>query len=155
MSRFRGNHEGRKDVKNRVSIPSVFRTALKNGDNSESLQIVLCPSHQFPCIEGWSPDGFQAEEQKLIGLPRFNVEEETLALALNAVAMDAETDKEGRIVLPARLIEFAGLGDKVVFLGAGSHFQIWEPAAAERRIADALSQAAALRKTLQRRDSGA
>ena len=59
-----------------------------------------------------------------------------------------ETDREGRIVLPAKLIDYAGLGDKVVFLGAGSHFQIWEPAAAERRVAEALSQAKLLRMTL-------
>ena len=154
MSRFRGNHEGRKDAKNRVSIPSAFRNALKNGDNSETLAIVLRPSHNFPCIEGWSPAGFDAQEEMLTALPRFSEEEETLALALNSVATDAETDKEGRIVLPARLIEYAGLGDKVVFLGAGSHFQIWEPAAAERRVAEALSQAKMLRMTLPAQRSG-
>ena len=148
MSRFRGNHDGKKDAKNRVSIPSAFRTALKGDANPETLQIVLRPSHNFPCIEGWSPAGFDAQEEMLTALPRFSVEEETLALALNSVATDVETDREGRIVLPAKLIEYAGLGDRVVFLGAGSHFQIWEPEAAERRVAEALSQARLLRMTL-------
>ncbi len=48
-----------------------------------------------------------------------------------------ETDKEGRIVLPADMVAYAGLTDNVVFIGANKIFQIWEPAAGARRIAEA------------------
>jgi MraZ protein len=40
-------------------------------------------------------------------------------------------------VLPDDLVEYAGLTDAVVFMGLGRIFQIWEPAAAERRRAEA------------------
>lgn len=40
-------------------------------------------------------------------------------------------------MLPDELVEYAGLSDAVVFMGLGRIFQIWEPAAAERRRAEA------------------
>ena len=62
--------------------------------------------------------------------------------------MDAEPDKEGRIVLPRDLADHAGIGEEVTFIGAGTHFQIWEPAAGARRIAEARERARVLRMTL-------
>ena len=48
-----------------------------------------------------------------------------------------EPDKEGRISVPDSLVRHAGLTDSVVFMGLGRLFQIWEPQAASRRIANA------------------
>jgi MraZ protein len=38
-------------------------------------------------------------------------------------------DPEGRIILPRLLIDMAGIGETVAFMGMGSRFQIWEPEA--------------------------
>ena len=62
--------------------------------------------------------------------------------------VDAEPDKEGRIVIPKDLADHAGLGELVAFVGAGGHFQIWEPEAAQRRVAEARERARVLRMTL-------
>jgi MraZ protein len=60
-----------------------------------------------------------------------------------------ETDKEGRIQLPAELIAHAGLTDSVVFIGASRTFQIWEPAAGTRRLAEAKAAVRAAQMTLK------
>ena len=60
-----------------------------------------------------------------------------------ADAFPVEADKEGRIVLPDALVAHAGLTEAVVFMGLGRIFQIWEPAAAERRRAEARDRARA------------
>lgn len=147
MTQFKGTHLARRDGKGRVSIPSAFRDVLK-GDHPTNGKLVLRPSHKHACIEGWHPDAFHAQGDLVQQLPRFSDEEEDLALALYSDAADAEPDKEGRIVLPRPLAEHAGLGEEVAFIGAGSHFQIWEPQAAHRRIAEARERARVLRMTL-------
>ncbi|MGE3935302.1 MAG: division/cell wall cluster transcriptional repressor MraZ [Rhodospirillaceae bacterium] len=50
-------------------------------------------------------------------------------------------DPEGRISLPGDLREQAGIGEEVVFVGRGPHFEIWAPHKLEeatRRELDAL-----------------
>ncbi len=147
MSQFKGTHLVRRDGKGRVSIPSAFRAVLK-GDHPINGPLVLRPSHKHACIEGWHPDSFAAQGAQIDQLPRFSDEEDDLALALYSDAVDAEPDKEGRVVLPSDLAKHAALADEVAFIGAGSHFQIWEPQAAQRRIAEARERARVLRMTL-------
>jgi MraZ protein len=147
MTQFKGTHLVRRDGKGRVSIPAPFRALLK-GDASANGAVVLRPSHKHACVEGWHPDAFTAQGAQIQALPRFSDEEDDLALSLYSDAVDAEPDKEGRIVLAKDLADHAGLGEEVAFIGAGSHFQIWEPQAAKRRIAEARERARVLRMTL-------
>ena len=43
-------------------------------------------------------------------------------------AAEAEPDKQGRIVIPQNLREFAGLTKDVVVIGADDHCEIWDKA---------------------------
>jgi MraZ protein len=136
MSQLLGTHHNRLDAKGRVSIPAPFRAALKS-EGGTSVALVLRPSHKHPCIEGWPLDEFQKLADPLERLSLFSDEHDDLAAALYADAFPVEADREGRIVLPDTLIAYAGLTDSVDFMGLGRIFQIWEPAAAERRRAAA------------------
>ena len=84
---------------------------------------------------------FQTLGGPLDRLDMFSEDQDDLMMALYADATRVEADKEGRIVLPESLAQHAGLADNVVFMGLGRTFQIWEPAAAERRRADARNAA--------------
>ena len=140
MTQFLGTHTNRLDAKGRVSIPAPFRAALRpEGGGNASL--VLRPSHKHPCVEGWPESVFQALAKPLDALDMFSEAHDDLAAALYADAWPMEADKEGRIVLPESLVAHANLSDTVVFMGLGKTFQIWEPAAAERRRAEARERA--------------
>ena len=139
MTHFLGTHQNRLDAKGRVSIPAPFRTALKNGDGVAHL--VLRPSHQHPCIEGWPPEVFAELAAPLQKLDLFSEAQDDLAAALYAEAWPVEADREGRIVLPDFLKDHAGLTEGVAFMGLGRTFQMWEPAAAERRRVQARERA--------------
>jgi MraZ protein len=146
MTQFVGTHQNRLDAKGRVSIPAPFRNLLKNGDGIAAL--VLRPSHKHACIEGWPPEMFEALSAPLQKLDMFSEEQDDLAATLFADAYPVESDKEGRIVLPDLLKQHAGLTETVVFMGLGRTFQIWEPAAAERRRAEARERVRARGLTL-------
>jgi MraZ protein len=152
MTHFLGTHQNRLDAKGRVSVPASFRAALKalgNGENGVGSPVILRPSHQYPCIEGWSQQAFEALARPLNDYDDFSQEQDDLATTLYASAYMMETDKEGRIVLPAELVAHANLTEMVVFMGLGKRFQIWEPEAAERRRAEASARANAKGLTLK------
>jgi MraZ protein len=137
MTHFLGTHQNKLDAKGRVSVPAPFRAALKAQDASNGTHLVLRPSHQHPCIEAWPAPIFDALAEPLTRLHLFSPEHDDMAATLYADAFPVEADREGRIVLPDDLVAYAGLADAVVFMGLGRIFQIWEPAAAERRRAEA------------------
>jgi MraZ protein len=141
MVQFLGTHQNKLDTKGRVSVPAPFRAALKARDEANGTHLVLRPSHQHPCIEAWPSAEFEALAAPLNRLDIFSQAHDDLAASLYSDAFAVEADKEGRIVLPDSLVNYAGLGETVVFMGLGRIFQIWEPEAADRRRSEARERA--------------
>lgn len=147
MSHFLGSHTNRIDAKGRVSIPAPFRAALRMLV-PDGIPLVLRNSHNYACVEGWPTPFFDELATPLQRLDMFGEDHDDLANTLYADAYPVESDKEGRIILPDALVQHASLSDTVIFMGHGRTFQIWEPAAAERRRAEARERARARRLTL-------
>ncbi len=148
MGQFLGTHLNRIDAKGRVSIPAPFRAALRALSEEGTAPLILRQSHAHACVEGWPTRVFEALATPLERLDVFGEDHEDLAQVLYSDAYPVESDKEGRIVLPDPLVQHAGLSDTIVFMGLGRTFQIWEPAAAERRRVEARERARARRLTL-------
>jgi len=127
MNQFFGIHENKLDAKGRVSVPATFRATLKDG--AETVSLILRPSHIEGCVEAWPLNSYGVWQRKLDELDRFDPQREVLENMLYTEARTVETDKEGRIMIPAEFVELASLKDSVNFQGKGDHFQIWEPAA--------------------------
>jgi MraZ protein len=160
MALFIGTHQNKLDAKGRVSIPAQFRSVLKKmshaGEDSAIATMYLRPSHQHACIEGWTEQGFEALSTPVAeGYNLFSPEHEDFVMALFGDACLAETDKEGRIMLPANLVAHAGLSDNVMFIGARNTFQIWEPEAGTRRLAAARENAKAAGFSVRAPQAGA
>ena len=139
MGQFLGTHQNRLDAKGRVSIPAPFRAGLRS--ESGGCAVVLRPSHAHSCIEAWPIEVFNALAAPVDSLDLFSDVQDDLTTALYADAHLLEADKEGRVLLPDTLVAHAGLTDAVCFMGKGRTFQVWEPAAAARRMAEARERA--------------
>lgn len=141
MSQFSGTHLNKVDSKGRVSIPAPFRALLRAqreiDDGSPEAPLFLRRSNYHDCLEAWSERGFQGFTSRLSQLDRLSPEYDDIATAIFSDAYRMETDKEGRIVLPGDLAQFAGITGPVAFMGVGEYFQIWEPDAAARRREEA------------------
>jgi MraZ protein len=64
-------------------------------------------------------------EQKLIALPSLNPQVRRLKRMLLGNATECEMDGNGRILIPAKLREFAGLDKSMVMSGQGNKFELW------------------------------
>jgi MraZ protein len=148
MALFIGTHQNKLDAKGRVSIPAQFRFVLKKmshaGEVAAVATVYLRPSHQNACIEGWTELGFEALSAPVAqDYNLFSQEHEDFVMALFGDACLLETDKEGRIMLPDALLAHAGITDQVTFIGTRNNFQIWEPEAGAKRLAEAREKAKA------------
>lgn len=105
------------DAKGRLIIPSKFRESL--GDE------FVVSKGMDGCLFVYANNDWDAFEQKLTSLPLINKEARQFARFFLAGAAQVELDKQGRILLPAGLREFAGLEKDVVLAGVGSRIEIW------------------------------
>ncbi len=138
MTHFLGSFVGRLDKKGRISVPAPFRAAMERLGFED---LVFRPSHKHAGIEAWPLPYFDALSEGLDTLDAFSDAHEDLRMALYSDVATLRPDGEGRIVLPESLIVHAGLTEAVKVLGLGRTFQLWDPAAADRRAAEAKARA--------------
>ena len=138
MLSFRGTFTNKIDAKGRVSVPAKFRgvTAAQ-----EFAGIICFPSLIDPCIEGGGPDLDAEIDMMLNRLDPFSRERNVLANMLKAQSAELMFDADGRISLPDMLMAKANITDQITFVGLGNKFQLWEPQAYERYLADVLAEA--------------
>ncbi|MBI0534254.1 transcriptional regulator MraZ [Roseomonas sp. KE2513] len=138
MTHFMGTFTGKLDRKGRVSVPASFRAAL---ERMGSPDLVLRLSHTDPCIEAWPLTTFETMAGGLDRLEVFSEEHDDLALSLFADAYPMRPDGDGRVMLADEVVAHAGLKEAISFVGRGPSFQIWEPGAAAKRVAEARQRA--------------
>lgn len=114
---FIGEYQATIDDKGRVAIPSKFRSQLKSKvvvtrglDNSLFL---------------YNVDEWKKLAEKLASLPISTANTRAFSRLMLAGAMDCEIDKQGRIVLPGYLKEFAKIQKRAVVAGLYNRIEIW------------------------------
>ena len=118
---FRGTFDHTLDAKNRLTIPSRFRSALAGG-------IVLAKGLER-CVAVWTPDAYEAyTAAALEGLHPLSKQAQKLRRFFSANSLDTELDAAGRVMVPSFLLEHAGLAKDVVVTGAGEALEIWDRA---------------------------
>ena len=65
-------------------------------------------------------------ERKLVRLPSLNKQARRLQRLLIGHATEVELDGNGRILLPPPLREFAELEKRIVLIGQGNKFELWD-----------------------------
>ncbi|MBI5494245.1 MAG: division/cell wall cluster transcriptional repressor MraZ [Deltaproteobacteria bacterium] len=118
---FRGNHECQVDEKGRVPFPARFREVL-----SQAGQNVLVLTRGFsPCIHAFPLKEWLKLEERLGQMPVFDPNVQRMRRLLLGECAECELDKQGRILVPPRLRDYAGVGKDAVFVGQMQTVEIW------------------------------
>ena len=115
---FIGEYKHSIDEKGRLAIPSKFRKSLVKGavvTRGLDSSLFLFPKEEW---------GKLAE--KLASLPLGQSNSRAFARLMLAGAMDVELDKQGRVVLPEYLRQYAGLKKTTVIAGLYDRLEIWD-----------------------------
>lgn len=116
---FLGEYSHTIDEKGRLTLPAKWRDELAEG--------VVVTRGLDPCLFVFPLDRFQriADEFDQLGLTKIDARQ--LSRFLSGKAMDDRPDKQGRIIIPAMLREYAGLNGDVLIIGANSRIEVWNP----------------------------
>ena len=113
---FLGQFNHTIDAKGRLIIPSKYREEL--GDN-----FIISKGYD-ECLYALDRDSFEEQFEKIKALPQ-SLKETRRLKRFYFDAVEAEYDKQGRVLIPANLRAFAGLEKDVVLLGVGDKVEIW------------------------------
>lgn len=113
---FMGEFNHSVDTKGRIIIPSKFREGL--GD-----EFVITLGLDG-CLFAYPNEEWYKFVEKLQTLPGTK-EARQLQRYFMSCASACETDKQGRILIPAKLRENAGLDKEIVFVGVLNKIEIW------------------------------
>ena len=78
------------------------------------------------CLFGYSLAEWNKFEEKLKTLPLTNKITRDFVRFFLSGAVEEETDKQGRFLLPANLREYASLSKDAVIIGVGTRIEIWD-----------------------------
>ena len=146
MLRFLGNIEAKTDAKGRVFIPAVFRKQLQVA-SEESL--VLRKDVFQDCLVLY-PESvwFKTQEQLRRRLNRWNARQQAVFRQFVSDAEVVVPDGNGRILIPRRYLQMAGIRDEVRFIGMDNTIEIWAKERAELPFMEAEDFSQALQEVL-------
>ena len=118
---FRGVNALNLDTKGRMAMPARYREALQSQCDSQLIVTV----DRDRCLLVYPQSEWEQIERKLASLPNLDVQTRRLQRLLIGYATECGMDGNGRILLPPPLREFAALEKRVVLIGQGNKFELW------------------------------
>ncbi len=106
------------DAKGRMTMPSKFRAAL-----GEECYITRGLDGNLDVM---SEEEFEIFSSRLLATKKTTAEIRMLRRQIYANTADATYDKQGRILIPQKLRDLAGLTKDVMVVGVGNKVEIWD-----------------------------
>ncbi|MGD0949431.1 MAG: division/cell wall cluster transcriptional repressor MraZ [Candidatus Binatia bacterium] len=122
---FRGKFEHTIDEKGRVAIPARFRESLL-ANNDDRLIITNFVVSSVRCLDVYPYTVWQQLEERLRAQPQFTQRMTRFQNYYFTAAHECTLDKQGRVLLPPTLREYAGLKKDVMFTSALWKFRLWD-----------------------------
>ena len=112
------------DPKGRVTLPACYREYFR-----DRAVLIRLPDKE-PCVRVYHPDAWsEFDEKYLEPLTTFGNEDHSwLQRSIYRNRIDADVDRQGRVLIPSQHIKELGLSGKVKILGNRTHLEIWAPA---------------------------
>jgi len=117
---FRGSSFHNLDAKGRLIIPARFRDVLKDSDVDGLMVSKMDGALMCYTLEEWSK-----VEQRILNMAVKSENMRRFRRIFIGGAFECTLDKQGRILIPPSLRQYAGLNKEVVLVGVLDHFEIW------------------------------
>lgn len=114
---FIGEYQHSIDPKKRLAVPSKFRSELKNK--------VVVTRGLDKCLFIYPTAAWEEIAGKLGSMPVGESATRSFVRLMLAGATDCEIDKQGRILIPDYLKEYAGLRKEVIIAGLYNRLEVW------------------------------
>ena len=119
------------DAKGRLAIPMRYRESIQ--EQSGGQLVLTYSAFDSGALYLYPEQEWERVRDEVTGLSTFNPGHRSLQRKLVGSASAVEPDGSGRIQLPQTLRQVAGLEKKVVLLGMGPRFEIWNETILNRK----------------------
>ncbi len=126
MARFFGRFEHSLDDKGRLILPAKFRGPFERGG--------YLSEYQDGCLSLWTPEEFELQMETMLEKASAGRSDRNLARVWASTSHELEIDKQGRMAIPQRLREYAGLVGEVLVLGAIDRVELWNREAWDQKV---------------------
>jgi MraZ protein len=116
---FTGEYRHTVDDKGRMAVPVKFRSRLDPGS--------MVSAWLDNCLAIHTKASWDGLSAKIAALPITDPTARLFQRLIFSRAVEAEMDRQGRILLPAYLRDLVGLGGDAVIVGSRDHAEIWAP----------------------------
>lgn len=146
MIRFLGNIEAKTDAKGRVFIPAAFRRQLQ----AASEQSLVLRKDVFQDCLVLYPESvwFKTQTELRRRLNKWNARQQAVFRQFVSDAEVVVPDGNGRILIPRRYLQMAGIESEVRFIGMDNTIEIWAKERAETPFIEAEAFGEALQEAL-------
>jgi len=119
---FQGANQINLDAKGRMAVPTRARDPLTQGG---TVKLVLT-AHPDACLLLYPAPAWEPIRAQVMSFPSLDRQLSLWKRLLVGFAQDVEPDAAGRLLIPPELRDFAKIDRQVMFVGQGSHFEIWD-----------------------------
>ena len=112
------------DAKGRLAIPIRYRDTL--AEQCANRMVLTYSAFDSGSLWLQSEQTWERVRDDVMALPNFNASHRSLQRRLVGSATAVEPDGNGRILLPPSLRQVVGLEKRVIMLGMGNRFEIWD-----------------------------
>ena len=119
---FQGANQINLDAKGRMAVPTRAREPLTQGG---TVKLVLT-AHPDSCLLLYPAPAWEPIRAQVMSFPSLDRQASLWKRLLVGFAQEVEPDAAGRLLIPPELRDFAKIDRQVMFVGQGSHFEIWD-----------------------------
>jgi MraZ protein len=128
---FAGQFDHAIDGKGRVSVPVRFREVLQKAglDRLYITNFIVSNEH---CLQMYLPSDWERLVGRIKEKGSFERNAQLFQIFYIGGAHEVDVDRQGRVLIPPKLREFAHLEKEVTFSAMTDHFQLWDKTTLER-----------------------
>jgi len=116
---FFGNFAHNIDDKGRLTIPAKFRDELEGG--------IVITRGLDGCLWAYPRYEWEKLAEKLAQIPSTNQAVRNFVRFMFSSAFDSIPDRQGRVIIPQNLREYAGIDSEATVIGVMNRVEIWNP----------------------------
>ena len=150
MNRFFGNIDAKFDVKGRVFVPAAFRKIFQSEGNA---RLILRKDVYQDCLVLYPESVWDAELTFMRNkLDRWDPEQQMLYRQFQLDTEILELDSIGRILIPKRYLQLAGITSEVRFVGMDYTMEIWPKQKLEKPLIDNTTLQSGMQKFMTKKN---
>lgn len=119
---FYGEHDHTIDRKGRLIIPSRFREVMKE----HYTERFVVTRGLDRCLFVFPEDEWRTQESRFRGLSFTKAEARRFNRIFFSGACELSCDRQGRVLIPPYLKEYAGIKRDVVLVGVSNRIEVWD-----------------------------